>query len=30
VPPKPGELVSLRVRPEHLHWFDSASGQRLG
>jgi sn-glycerol 3-phosphate transport system ATP-binding protein len=30
VPPKPGDVVSLRVRPEHLHWYDSSSGERVG
>ena len=28
-PPKPGDTVSLHVRPEHLHWFDSGSGVRV-
>jgi len=28
-PPKPGDTVSLHVRPEHLHWFDSGSGARV-
>ncbi len=28
-PPKPGETVQLHVAREHLHWFDSASGQRV-
>jgi sn-glycerol 3-phosphate transport system ATP-binding protein len=27
-PPKPGDTVRLSVKPEHLHWFDSATGQR--
>jgi len=27
-PPKPGSSVRLSVKPEHLHWFDSGSGQR--
>ncbi len=27
-PPKPGDTVRLRVKPEHLHWFDSRTGQR--
>jgi sn-glycerol 3-phosphate transport system ATP-binding protein len=30
VPPKPGGTVRLNVKPEHLHWFDSRSGQRVG
>ncbi len=29
VPPKPGDTVRLSVKPEHLHWFDSRSGQRV-
>ena len=29
-PPEAGAQVGLRVRPEHLHWFDSSSGQRVG
>jgi sn-glycerol 3-phosphate transport system ATP-binding protein len=28
-PPKPGDTVRLSVKPEHLHWFDSRSGQRV-
>jgi sn-glycerol 3-phosphate transport system ATP-binding protein len=28
-PPKPGDAVRLSVRPEHLHWYDSRSGQRV-
>ena len=28
-PPKPGDTVKLHVQPQHLHWFDSSSGQRL-
>ena len=28
-PPKPGAAVGLGVRPQHLHWFDSHTGQRL-
>jgi sn-glycerol 3-phosphate transport system ATP-binding protein len=27
--PRPGETVRLHVPPEHLHWFDSSSGQRV-
>jgi sn-glycerol 3-phosphate transport system ATP-binding protein len=30
VPPKPGDTVRLSVQPEHLHWFDSSTGQRVG
>ena len=29
-PPKSGSIAALHVRPEHLHWFDSSTGQRLG
>ncbi len=29
VPPKPGDTVRLSVKPEHLHWFDSGTGQRV-
>ena len=28
-PPKPGDTVGLHVALEHLHWFDSGSGQRV-
>ena len=28
-PPKAGERVMLHVPLEHVHWFDSGSGQRL-
>jgi len=28
-PPKPGDTVMLHVPPEHLHWFDSGTGQRV-
>jgi sn-glycerol 3-phosphate transport system ATP-binding protein len=28
-PPKPGEVVPLHVAPQHLHWFDATSGQRV-
>ena len=28
-PPAPGSTVQLQVQPEHLHWFDSSSGQRV-
>jgi sn-glycerol 3-phosphate transport system ATP-binding protein len=27
-PPRAGSTVALRVAPEHLHWFDSGTGQR--
>ena len=29
VPPRTGDTVSLRVPGEHLHWFDSGTGQRV-
>ncbi len=29
VPPKVGDMVSLTTTPEHLHWFDAATTQRL-
>ena len=29
-PPRAGAKVGLHVRPEHVHWFDSTSGQRVG
>jgi multiple sugar transport system ATP-binding protein len=29
-PPMKGETVSLAPTTEHLHWFDAASGQRVG
>ena len=29
-PPKAGDTVSLRATPEHLHWFDPATQQRIG
>jgi sn-glycerol 3-phosphate transport system ATP-binding protein len=29
VPPRPGDTVRLRLAPEHLHWFDGASGARV-
>ncbi len=28
-PPRHGDTVHLRVASEHLHWFDSGSGQRV-
>jgi sn-glycerol 3-phosphate transport system ATP-binding protein len=28
-PPRPGDTVGLRVEPQHLHWFDSGTGQRV-
>ncbi|MDP2007164.1 MAG: sn-glycerol-3-phosphate import ATP-binding protein UgpC [Rubrivivax sp.] len=28
-PPRPGDTVPLHVPAEHLHWFDSGSGQRV-
>ena len=28
-PPKPGDRVMLHVPLEHVHWFDSGTGQRL-
>ncbi|MBL8324572.1 MAG: sn-glycerol-3-phosphate import ATP-binding protein UgpC [Rubrivivax sp.] len=27
--PKTGEVIRLRVTPEHLHWFDAQSGARV-
>ena len=29
-PPKPGNEIRLHVPPERMHWFDAASGKRLG
>jgi sn-glycerol 3-phosphate transport system ATP-binding protein len=29
-PPKTGEMLHLRVAPEHVHWFDAQSGVRVG
>ncbi|MEO5734412.1 MAG: sn-glycerol-3-phosphate import ATP-binding protein UgpC [Rubrivivax sp.] len=29
VPPSPGDAVQLAVEPQHLHWFDPASGKRV-
>ena len=29
-PPKVGDMVSLAVTPEHLHWFDPATQARIG
>ena len=29
-PPRIGEAVSVSVTPEHLHWFDPATQQRVG
>jgi sn-glycerol 3-phosphate transport system ATP-binding protein len=29
VPPRPGDTVQLHVQREHLHWFDSGTGQRV-
>jgi len=28
-PPKAGDVVSLQAAPEHLHWFDASTSQRL-
>jgi sn-glycerol 3-phosphate transport system ATP-binding protein len=28
-PPKPGDVVQMHVQPQHLHWFDSSTGQRV-
>ena len=28
-PPRLRDTVALRARPQHLHWFDAASGQRV-
>jgi sn-glycerol 3-phosphate transport system ATP-binding protein len=27
--PRPGDTLTLKERPEHLHWFDSQSGKRV-
>ena len=29
VPPRPGDVVPLHVAPEHLHWYDATTGQRV-
>ncbi len=29
VPPQPGTTVAMRVPPEHMHWFDGDTGQRV-
>ena len=29
VPPRPGDTVHLHVAPQHLHWFDATTGQRV-
>jgi len=29
VPPRRGDVVRMAVRPQHLHWFDPATGQRV-
>ncbi len=29
-PPAPGDVVPLQVLPERLHWFDRATGRRVG
>ena len=28
-PPKPGDVVSVRAQPEHLHWYDASTQQRV-
>jgi sn-glycerol 3-phosphate transport system ATP-binding protein len=28
-PPKAGDVVQMHVQPQHLHWFDRATGQRV-
>ena len=28
-PPKHGDIVHLQVAPEHVHWFDATTGQRV-
>ena len=28
-PPQPGDVVSLQMAPEHLHWFDATTHQRV-
>jgi sn-glycerol 3-phosphate transport system ATP-binding protein len=30
VPPKPGDVVSVRAAAERLHWFDAGTQQRVG
>jgi sn-glycerol 3-phosphate transport system ATP-binding protein len=30
VPPRPGDTVHVAAAPEHLHWFDASTGQRVG
>jgi sn-glycerol 3-phosphate transport system ATP-binding protein len=30
VPPQRGDVVRMAVRPQHLHWFDPDTGQRVG
>ena len=27
--PRPGDILTLKERPEHLHWFDSDTGMRV-
>jgi len=29
VPPKAGETVKVLVTPEHMHWYDPGTGQRV-
>ena len=28
-PPKPGDVVAVRTQPEHLHWYDARTQQRV-
>ncbi len=28
-PPRPGDHVSVQMQPEHLHWYDAATTQRV-
>jgi len=29
VPPRPGDTINLHLPPQHLHWYDSTTGQRV-
>ena len=28
-PPKPGDVVAVQTQPEHLHWYDASTQQRV-
>ena len=30
VPPKRGDTLAMHIEPRHLHWYDPATGQRVG